>query len=386
MPTTNRPAKPPDDLQSAFAQIKKKQDRAKRGGKKRGGDFKMVAQYWLKNLLILVVLVALVMLVDGIRREGKEFSASVSAVQGDVKLIAADGSAGVVTTQSVLKDGDAIETGPNGACTLVMHDGSAVQVEAGSRFVVRVLDFARNGTRDRSFLLERGAVTSRVGHLFGAESTEAVCTPGAVAAVRGTAFRVSYDPDTKSSAVQTVEGTVAWSTPTATDQAAAGQANSARGYQVGGKGVLDADAKTRLGQTKTALDALQAPPSGLQDAEWQLTSLADPVLQLLGICPGGWGYNSIDFARRSAAQEALRTLRAHVAELHEPPEVLCPWTLAELNLEGKEAKRTLTAFRGFRLDSWKKTNGAWEITATARDRRRTQYRLTEGELEKIAQP
>ena len=71
MPTTNRPAKPPDDLQSAFAQIKKKQDRAKRGGKKRGGDFKMVAQYWLKNLLILVVLVALVMLVDGIRREGR---------------------------------------------------------------------------------------------------------------------------------------------------------------------------------------------------------------------------------------------------------------------------------------------------------------------------
>src|SRR5205823_5291823 len=104
---------------------------------------------------------------------------------------------------------DVIRTGADSTATLVFPDGSAVQVEPNTEFQVRLLDYARGGERDRSFMVRSGSIVAHVSKFFGGQSRATMCTPTTVAAVRGTGFRVQYDPQRKETFVQVADGKVA---------------------------------------------------------------------------------------------------------------------------------------------------------------------------------
>jgi len=387
MPSSKKPSGGQDDLMAAISQVKTNQARRDKRSSRRKTvhNAEMWAGNLVKKIVVLVAVALVALLIDGVRREANDFKAEVTAFRGSVQ-ITSGGKTGPATLNQKLIDDDVVETAAGATCTLVLGEGSAVEVEPNTKLIVRVLDYCRGGRRDRSFMLERGSAVSTVGQYFGAESQSNVVTPTAVAAVRGTAFRVAYNPTNMAMAVQTVEGKVDVRTPVGLPrQSAAGTTYGASGYAMAGGGALDEVSRRALAAKAAELRRYEEEhkPGGMNVVESVLTAAADPVLQLLGICPGGWGYNSIDSARRSACMEALRVLRTHLSALSDPPEVINPWTLAELQLDEKEKKRLVRAFLGQMIDKYEKNGSDWVIEATCRDKRRTRFVCTEGSIDKI---
>ncbi len=330
---------------------------------------------WLKTLII-VALVALVgFIADGIRRESAEFKATLVAFNGQVWVQKSDKSGWVAPEQNMaLRDKDLVRTGANGTATIVFPDGSAIQLEPNTEFEVRLLDFFRGGLRDRSFMVRMGAVTAYVSQFFGAKSQATVCTPTAVAAVRGTGFRVAYDPNTRQTYLQVVEGSVQFKTPVSETMSQAGQMGASVGYQLRATQSLPTEAQRILASNISNLRQHEKPPSLLQRIEWAILHPLDPFLQILGLTPGGWSYAAADFARRTMALEGMRRLRVHMETLNEVPDYLNPVTLAELNLHPKEKERILRTFAGNMLESYRKIGrDQYIIRARARDKKRTLF-------------
>ncbi len=386
---TRKPAKPQSSEQSlqdallAVGKQQKKRQKHKQPGK--GGVIKVRALLeGMTGKVVLLALLGLVALVvDGVRRESKEFKATVVATAGRVTIVRFDSPAPIVaTTGAALKDSDLVRTAAGSGATLTFPDGTAIQLEANTEFEVRLLDYTRDGRRDRCFMVRSGSVLARIGSHFGTASRATVCTPTAVAAVRGTAFRVAYQPAGPkgaqgSSTVEVVDGQVEFRTPLATTSAGAGQSGSAAGYALNATTALLPATRQTMQGTVGKLRQHEQEPGGLQQFEFRLNNLLDPALQLLGICPGGWGYGSIDAARRTATQEALRLIQQKMEMLNDAPKVLNPVTLAELELQPKEQRRILSTFAGYMLDSYKINNqGLYRIRATSRDKARTRWELT----------
>lgn len=341
---------------------------------------------WAKTLITLALVFLVVLIADGIRRESKEFKATLVAFTGNVQVLPHEKGQWVAAQPNMaLGDKDLVRTGQQSSATLVFPDGSAIQLEPNTEFEVRLLDFARGGLRDRSFMVRFGSAVAHLSQFFGARSQAAVCTPTAVAAVRGTAFRVVYDPVNQQTLVQVVEGSVRFRTPIAETPSQPGQATSASGYQLAGAAPLPPEVQRFLFAQVAPLRRFEQPPHWLQQMEWGLTNLLDPFLQILGLAPGGWSYASTDFARRTACMEALRRLRVHLESLNEVPDYLNPVTLQELTgLHPKEKERILSAFSGNMLESYRKVGrDQYIVRARARDKKRTLYEMTIAEIRPV---
>ncbi|HAZ63037.1 MAG TPA: hypothetical protein DCZ72_05430 [Armatimonadetes bacterium] len=371
------------DMQSAIAQVKAQQDRAARRGKRSGRqkvhDVKVYAKDWIIKLVTVALVAWLILTIDGVRREYADFRAEVVEVGGQVQATVG-GSSQTAASKLKLSDGDTVTTGPQSYVTLVLGDGSGIAVEPNSELSIRLLEYARSGRRDRSLLVVSGAVTSLTGPQFGAESVLNIVTPGVRATGRAGALRVSYDPQSKTSMVQCLEGTARASSPAvAPFQLGPGLSARAQGYVLNPGGALDAASKASADAALAQLRGLQEPrnPSGLTDTERSLVRLADPLLSILGIAPGGWGYDAMAAARRSAAQKGLETLRTHIAEQQQPPEVLNPWTLEELRMDDAEKRRLMSAFLGGMLDGYVKQGNEWRLEATSRGNKHTRWMATE---------
>jgi hypothetical protein len=374
-------------LLDAFKEMQQQQERKERR-QLLGKRFAWLrnAPGWVKTTLKIAVLAFLALIADGVRRESKEFHATLIAFNGQVMVTPKGG--GNVSAQSNMKlsDKDVMTTGANGAATVVFPDGSAVQLEPNTQFEVRLLDFARGERRDRSFMVRFGSAVTHVSQFFGAKSEATVCTPTAVAAVRGTGFRVTYDPRSKQLFVQVVEGTVQVRTPLRETQSQFGQAVSSSGYQLQPPQRLEQRTQQLVANRVRQLTQYEVPPHFLQKLEWGLNTLLDPILQLLGLGPGSWGYNSTNFARRGACIEALRRLRIHLESTsgEDVPDTLNPITLEELQLDPRERGRLLDALAGNMLVSYRKLGkNNYVVRARARDKSRTLYELTNAEITKV---
>ncbi len=340
---------------------------------------------WLKTLLLLGLTVLAALVGDGIRRESKEFKASLVTFFGQVSVLP-HGQQGWRTPEPnmMLRDKDLVRTGANSSATIIFPDGSAIQLEPNTEFEVRLLDFARGERRDRSFMVRFGAAVAYISQFFGAQSQATICTPTAVAAVRGTGFRVVYDPNTQKTFVQVAEGAVRFRTPVGEAMFQPGQMVAATGYQLQRAQGLPQPAQRALTAQVGQLRQYEHPPSLLQQVEWFLTNLLDPVLQILGLTPGGWSYAANNFARRTACKEALRRLRIHLESLDEVPNYLNPVTLQELGLNPQERDRILSAFAGNMLEGYRKVGRSDYIVRTrARDKKQTLYEMTIAEIREV---
>lgn len=341
---------------------------------------------WVKTLVFIVVALLVILVGDGVRREAKEFKATLVAFAGSVMVLQRGSNRWVVASMDMaLRDKDVVRTGVNGTATLVFPDGSAIQLEPNTEFEVRLLDFVRGGLRDRSFMVRFGAAVAYVSQFFGVRSQATVCTPTAVAAVRGTGFRVVYDPNTKQTLVQVVDGAVRFRTPITETASPPGQMAAASGYQLTGTQPLPPDYQRVLTATVNQLRRFERPPHWLQQIEWTINNVLDPLLQILGLAPGGWSYASTNFARRTMCMEALRRLRAHLESLNEVPDDLNPVTLQELTgLHPREKERILSAFAGNMLESYRKVGrDQYIVRARAKDKKRTLYEMTVAEIRRV---
>lgn len=123
--------------------------------------------------------------------------ARVAQTHGDCLVFAAGGSAPQAARQGMeLRGGDAVRTGLEASMSLEFADGSKLLVRPQSRLVLDSLSVFRAGAMvDTRLRLEQGAVDSQVAPApAGAGPRFRITTPSAVAAVRGTDFRVGTEP------------------------------------------------------------------------------------------------------------------------------------------------------------------------------------------------
>lgn len=343
----------------------------------------------VRGILFAVVGVFIVLIGDGVRREGQELTARIAATKGQVMLQKAGTSNSVsAAVNTTLHEGDQILTIRDGEATLVFPDGSAILVEPNSRFEVRLLGFSRGEVRDRSFLVHFGAAVAHFSKQFGKGSRGAVSSPTAVAAVRGTGFRVFYDPDPsrRQTYLAVVEGTVQFRTGAGANQVIANQLSVATGPQIQPTQTLPQPAQQRIAAQIQALRQYERPPSFLEALEKRINTALNPLLQLLGIAPGGWSYQAVDFARVAATREAMRRLGTHLEGTAggDAPDTLNLLTLEELQLDPAERDKLLNTFSGGMLESYQKTGkNQYVIRARARDQKHTLFELAPGSVREV---
>ena len=135
--------------------------------------------------------------------------ARVDSFSGEVNL--RSGSAAPVPAKAglTLSEGYVIETGKRGFVSLRLADDSTVTVPSQS--TVRIARLRRvliNNAVEREFGTIGGRLRARVTPMADPASSFRVTTPITVAAVRGTEFRVSYDPVTARALTEVEEGKV----------------------------------------------------------------------------------------------------------------------------------------------------------------------------------
>ena len=108
-----------------------------------------------------------------------------------------------------LNPGDELKTGRDGYVTIKLADGSTLALQPGSTLSVEsVKKSALVPTSDALFNLKNGRVEASVQKRSASGARFEVRTPIAVAAVRGTRFRVVADEEKRSASSEVVEGTV----------------------------------------------------------------------------------------------------------------------------------------------------------------------------------
>jgi hypothetical protein len=137
-------------------------------------------------------------------------SAMVAQLQGEAHLIsAADGSTRPLTNNTRLHTGDRIKTGGDCNLNIRFADGSELLVLADSEVIMDSLSaYGTTGMVDARIRLQGGRVDTRVKPGQGPGSRYHIITPAAVAAVRGTQFRVSADTDKPVARSEVIKGKV----------------------------------------------------------------------------------------------------------------------------------------------------------------------------------
>lgn len=135
--------------------------------------------------------------------------AVVAAFRGQVR-VARGGALRPAEKGMRLLEGDEIETGPNSFATLSLPDASRVSLPSASRVAVeRLRQVPLTDSLDRRFTLVQGRSDMKVTPMANPASRFLITTPVAVAAVRGTEYRVSFTPAEMRSVTEVTEGRVA---------------------------------------------------------------------------------------------------------------------------------------------------------------------------------
>lgn len=142
-----------------------------------------------------------------LRQDG--LSARVIATSGPASHAFGGGPLLPLVVGGTLVEGDRVQTGQNGFATLELADGSHLVIPPGASLDLATLrQTALTGATDRVIDLRRGQVNTEVTHATRKDDRFQIRSPSVVAGVRGTSFRVNYDGDNGSTAVEVLEGAV----------------------------------------------------------------------------------------------------------------------------------------------------------------------------------
>ena len=136
--------------------------------------------------------------------------ALVLSVNGTVNIqVPNDETLKALTTKQLVNIGDMIITGENGSALIQFADNSSLLVQKNSRVVFNTLSaYGQSGMVDTQLRLQQGRVETAVKPLRGSISRYEITTPAAVAAVRGTTFRVAYEDKQETMASEVVKGSI----------------------------------------------------------------------------------------------------------------------------------------------------------------------------------
>ena len=135
--------------------------------------------------------------------------AQLRLLQGTARVLHANGDEVVASAGIDLQSGDRLLVDAGSNATVVFADGSKLLVLEDSEIIFDTLSaYGETGMVDTRVRLQGGQVDTRVKPRRGGGSRYEIITPAAVAAVRGTDFRVSADTDRPVARSEVLEGTV----------------------------------------------------------------------------------------------------------------------------------------------------------------------------------
>lgn len=137
--------------------------------------------------------------------------ARVESFSGDVLMQQPGSAPAPVAIQAQLGEGTVIQTGPRGFLSLRLADDSTVTIPSQSSVrIVRLRRVLINQAVEREFRAEAGRLRARVTPMRDPGSSFRVTTPITVSAVRGTEFRVAFDPSGQQAQTEVEDGKVAF--------------------------------------------------------------------------------------------------------------------------------------------------------------------------------
>jgi len=143
--------------------------------------------------------------------------ARIHSFSGAVTITAA-GRTAAAAPGTAVGEGSDIQTGANAFVSLELPDGTIVTMPSQTRVRIAMLrSTPLTGSVDRRFDVSTGKIRAVVVPMTDPRSTFRVGTPVAVSAVRGTEFRVGYDPALNRAVTEVLTGTVAVAGPQAPD-------------------------------------------------------------------------------------------------------------------------------------------------------------------------
>lgn len=161
--------------------------------------------------------------------------ARVESFSGEVMLRQANSAPVAASAGAALSEGTIIETGHRGFLSLRLADDSTVTIPSQSAVqVIRLRRVLLNNAVEREFRALSGRVRAKVTPMSDPASSFRVGTPITVSAVRGTEFRVAFDPAGDRALTEVEDGKVQFAmaapnpsktTPRPTDTSAAAELN-----------------------------------------------------------------------------------------------------------------------------------------------------------------
>lgn len=134
--------------------------------------------------------------------------ALLTQIRGSVERVRGDGgTASVVSVGATLQVGDRLVTGENSSATIRFADGSRVLLQSNTDLTLDTMSaYGSTGMVDTSMRLHGGRIENEVPPAVGPGSRYRIITPPAVAAVRGTSFRVAFDPSAATALGEVLDG------------------------------------------------------------------------------------------------------------------------------------------------------------------------------------
>lgn len=137
-------------------------------------------------------------------------TATIVSASGEVQLESAEtGQISTINSKQTINYGDSIQTGDNSSALVQFADGSTLLLQKNTHVIFNTISsYGQTGMVDTRLRLQQGRVETSVRPQGKSGSRYEITTPAAVAAVRGTQFRVAYTPDQKTMGSEVVEGNI----------------------------------------------------------------------------------------------------------------------------------------------------------------------------------
>jgi hypothetical protein len=149
--------------------------------------------------------------IEWLKNPIKPLTVRVLDVRGDVEAsFAAGGRTVPLRAETTLQAGDSVRTGPASSALLKFHDASELLLQADSLLVLETLNVHESsGLVDAQLNLRRGRLETQVTTRRDPAVRYEITTPAAIAAVRGTAFRIAADTQARVARTEVTRGSVA---------------------------------------------------------------------------------------------------------------------------------------------------------------------------------
>ncbi|MEZ5581859.1 MAG: FecR domain-containing protein [Candidatus Competibacteraceae bacterium] len=151
--------------------------------------------------------------IEWLKNPIKPITARVLDVRGEVEVSSGEtGKTAPLEVEHVLQAGDTIRTGPESSVRLKFHDDSELLLQADSTLTLETLHvYANSGLVDAQMHLQRGRLEAQATTRRDPAIRYEIRTPSAVAAVRGTEFRVGADDANQVALAEVTDGEVSLS-------------------------------------------------------------------------------------------------------------------------------------------------------------------------------